>query len=286
MKNQIFRILILSILCVLVLSTVAAAQQPAMIKRTAQKTDSFDFGPGGTLAVIGAPKGSITVEGNKGNTIEVTANIEILAPSEADLNRLSEVIGFVTEESLGRIGIISVGTHDKKYLKKRDKKFPKTLVGLPFRIDYVIKVPQYCDLQIDGGVGDLSISGVEGQMRVNYLDSAAKITLLGGGITTTIGTGTLDILIPTRSWRGRFADMQLANGTMNVYLPPHLNAEVDAVILRTGKIENVFDELKPRARKIAFTDTAIAAKAGNGGIPLKFTVGDGTLRILPAGKPE
>ena len=57
------------------------------------------------------------------------------------------------------------------------------------------------------------------------------------------------------------------------------NAELDAVILRTGNIENTFPDLKPRDRKVAFTDKSIIAKAGVGGAPLKFSVGDGTLKL-------
>ena len=187
------------------------------------------------------------------------------------------------EESLGRIGVISIGTHDKKYMKKLGKKFPKHLLGLPFRIDYVIKVPQYCDLQIDGGKGDLVISGVEGAMRLNCLETNAKVDLVGGSATGVFGKGTVDFTVPSSSWRGRFADVALSSGDMNIHLPAGLNAEVDATILRTGKIENIFAGFKPRVRKAEFTDKSLVAKSGVGGIPLKFTVGDGTLKISGLG---
>lgn len=264
----------------------ALAQTKPLLKRTTSKTDRLDFGSGGTLSIIGVPNGSIRVEGWQKNEIEISAEIEVHANSEADLERISKITGFVLEESSVRTGITSLGIHDKKYLKKVDKKFPKTLLGLPFRIDYVVKVPRYTDLEIDGGKGDLTVTGVEGVMRINYLDTNAKIDLVGGEIRATFGAGTVDVSIPTRSWRGRFADIQLATGTMNVGLPPSLNADVDASILRTGKIENSFTEFKPRVRRAEFTDKSIVAKSGTGGISLKFTVGDGTLKIAPFGKPS
>lgn len=282
---KINRTFFLAIL-VVVFSFSAFAQSKPLIKRTTTKTDRLDFGVGGTLAVIGAPNGSIRVEGWSNREIEITAEIEIQAETEEDIARLSKVTTFAMEESLGRTGIISVGTHDKKYMKGVDKKFPKTLLAMPFRIDYVIKVPRYCDLQIDGGKGSLYISGVEGEMRINYLESDAKIDLVGGGIIATFGSGSVDITIPTRSWRGRFADVQVASGTMNLNLPTGLNADFDAMILRTGKIENAFAGFVPRTRKGEFTEKAIAAKAGTGSVPLKFTVGDGTMRITEIGKPS
>ena len=268
------------------LSISSFAQTPSLIKRTTYKTETLDFSVGGTLSVAGAPNGSIRVEGWSKNEIEISAEIEIQAATEADLNELAKVTTYVLEESTGRAGIISVGTHDKKLIKKIAKKFPKHLIGLPFKIDYVIKVPQYCDLEIDGGKGDLFIAGIEGAMKVNFLESKAVMNLVGGGVFATFGAGTVDVYVPVRSWRGRFADIQMAIGTMNVSLPAGLNAEVDAAILRTGKIDNTYLELKPKTRKDAFTEKLIAAKSGVGGVPLKFTVGDGNLNIFAMKKPN
>lgn len=257
----------------------------SLIKRTTYKNETFEFGAGGTISIIGAPQGSISIEGWSKNEIEVSAEIETQAMTEADLTKLAEVSGIVFDEVRGHLRIISVGTHDKDYMKRVGKKFPKNLLGLPFKVDYKIKVPKYCDLEIDGGNGDFSLSGVDGTMQIKYLNSNAKIELIGGAIQATIGAGKVDISIPTRNWRGRFADIQLASGNMNVWLPFSLNAEVTASILRTGKIENLFTELKPR-NKIAFTEKSIAAKAGNGGVPLNFTVGDGDMNISQYKKPE
>jgi hypothetical protein len=260
-------------------SIAAFAQAQPLHKRTTYKTDRLDFGAGGTLAVTGAPVGSIRVEGWKNREIEISAEIQVQGNSEADVARLSEITTFVLEESLGRTGIISVGTHDKKYMKQLGKKLPKHLLTMPFRIDYVIKVPQYCDLQIDGGRGDLTIAGVDGTMKLNFLETNARIDLVGGGTTAVFGKGTVELTVPSVAWRGRFADVSLANGDMKVVLPNGVNAELDATILRTGKIENTLAELKPRVRKAEFTDKSIVAKSGSGGVPLKFTVGDGSLKI-------
>jgi len=265
---------------VAVFSQAKAKPTPGpLLKRTTTKTDRFDFGVGGTVIISGAPVGSIRVEGWKNREIEISAEIEVSANSEADLTRLSEATTFVLQESLGRTEITSVGTHDKKYLKQLDKKFPKQLIGLPFRIDYVIKVPHYSDLDIDGGIGDLEISGIEGNLKLNYLETNARINLVGGGTTAVFGKGTVELTVPSASWRGRFADVSLANGDMSVHLPGSMNAELDATILRTGKIENGLTGLKPRVRKEEFTDKSIVAKWGLGGIALKFTVGDGLLKI-------
>ncbi len=256
------------------------------VKRTTTKTDKFDFGVGGTVSITGAPNGFIHVVGSPKNEIEITADIEIQAGSEADLAKLAQVTTFVTEESTGRVGIITAGTHNRLGDKKLWKKFPKNLLGLPFRIDYTVRVPQYCDLQIDGGKGDLSVVGVEGNLRINSVESNAKLALIGGGVSATFGAGTVDVTMPDRSWRGNAVDVQLASGTMSIHLPANLSAEIDAIVLKSGKIENVFTNFKPRTRTVTFTDKSILAKAGNGGVAMKFTVGDGTLKLMQIAKPN
>lgn len=265
---------------ILAFSLCAGAQTTGqMIKKTTYKTDAVEFGAGGTVSVTGAPNGSISIEGWSKNEIEVSAEIEIQAATEADLAQLATVNSFVIDQGFNTTRIVSVGTFDKAYMKRTAKKFPKALLGMPFKIDYKIKVPRYCDLNITGGDGDFTLAGVDGEIFVKYLNSNAKINLIGGSLQATFGGGTVDVTIPTRSWRGRFADIQLAAGTMSVQLPLSFNAEVDALVLRTGQIENSFAELKPKSRSAQFTDKSISAKAGVGGVPLKFTVGDGTLKI-------
>ncbi len=265
-------------------STFAFSQK--LIKRTDYKTETFELGAGGTISIIGAPEGSVSIEGWAKNEVEVSAEIEKQAPTEADLSKLADVNGVVFDIEREHLRIISVGTHDKEYLKRVNKNFPKNLIGMPFKVNLKLKVPKYCDIDVNGGNGDFTISGVDGMMQIKYLNSNAKIELIGGAISATFGAGMVDVAIPTRNWRGRFAEIQLAKGTMNVQLPFSLNAEVNANILRTGKIENTFTELKPKTKGNSFTDKSISAKAGNGGVSINFTVADGDLNISQYKKPE
>lgn len=277
---MIKRNLLLVCLSTVFISCMVLGSSAQTLKRTTTKTDRFDFGSGGTVSITGAPNGSIRVVGNAKNEIEITAQIEIQAASEADLDRLAKVTTFGTDESLGRVSIISSGTHNKLGDKKAWKKFPKSLLGLPFKIDYVISLPKFTDLEINGGKGDLSVSGIEGALKITSVESNAKLDLIGGGVSVTFGSGTVDITMPNRSWRGNAIDAALSSGTMSVHLPSSISAELDATILKSGKIENAFVDFKPRTRNAPFTDRSILAKAGSGGISMKFTVGDGTLKLL------
>ncbi len=259
------------------------AQTGKLLKRTTYKTEKVDFGVGGTISIVGAPSGSIVIEGWQKNEVEISAEIEVQAENDADLALLANVNTFTFEVTMGRLSILSVGTNDKAYLKRNAKKFPKRLLTMPVRFDYKIKVPVFSDLEIDGGRGDFDLAKVEGAMRINFLETTARLKFSGGGIAATFGSGSVTIEILARSWRGQGANIQLGKGVMNLYLPLNLNAEFDASILRTGKIDNAYDILKPRDRT-QFTEKLINAKAGNGGAKLIFTVGDGDLRIEPNGQ--
>ena len=257
----------------------AFAQETAkLIKRTTYKNENIDFGAGGTVTIVGAPAGGISVEGWQKNQIEISAEIEVQAETEADLAELARIDGFVIDNDFGHLRILSVGTHDKDYLKRTAKKFPKRLLGLPFKIDYKIKVPFYCDLEIDGGRGDFNLSNVRGAMQIKFLESNAKMNLTGGNVIATFGGGNVEINVPARSWRGRSLDIQLASGNLDVYLQTNLNSDINASILRTGKIENLIDSLKPRDHA-TFSEKSVTARNGTGGASLSFTVGDGTIKM-------
>ena len=284
MKNQkLFGLFLFAIIFVNLTVVSTIAQTNPLIKRTTYKTETVEFSVGGAVSIIGAPVGSIVVEGWQKNAVEISAEVEMQAATEVDLAELARVNGFVVDDGFEHIRITSVGTHDKNYMKRVAKKFPKNLLGSPLKIDYVIKVPARTDLQIDGGRGDLTLSNVDGATRINFLESNAKLNLIGGSVIATFGTGAVKVVIPNRSWLGRSADIQLASGTMSVQLPLNLNADLDARVLRGGQIENAIINIKPRDRR-KFTEKSITAIAGSGGAVLTFTVGDGTLKLLETEK--
>lgn len=266
------------LLFLLIGTSFVFAQTNQLIKRTTYKTDTAELGAGGTVTIVGAPNGSITIEGWNKNEVEVSAEIEMQAPTEADLALLATISGFVIDPQFGHVRIISIGTYDKDYLKRVAKKFPKNLLNSPLKIDYKIKVPRYSDLDINSGKGDLKLANVEGAMQIKAFEGNASLDLIGGTVNATFGSGNVDVKINSRSWRGRQAAFQVATGTLNVLFPNNMNAEVDASVLRNGKIENSLTDLKPRDRS-KFSEKQMLAKAGNGGALLSFTVGDGTLKM-------
>ncbi len=253
-------------------------QPKALLTRTSTRHENARLGYGGTVTIIGAPKGSIVVEGWQRNEVDLTANIELHAETEADLDQLAKVNTFVFDVDLNHINILTSGTHDREFMKKSAKKFPKNLLNLPWKIDYRLHVPASTDVEINAGHGPITFSGVEGALRLNATEGDVALTLTGGVASATVGAGTVRLVIPVRSWRGSGVDLRVAAGVVNVEVPPGFSGDIDADILRSGKIANLFDGLAPR-EKPGISETVMRARAGVGGPFFKFTVGDGAINL-------
>ena len=252
-----------------------------LLTRSATRRETRRFAYGGTVTLIGAPRGAVTVEGWARNEVELVAEIELKGPTEADLDQLATVNSFVFDEDMNHLSVLTTGTHDRAFMKRAAKNFPKRLLNFPWKIDYRLRVPINTDLEINAGHGPVKLSAVEGAIRVSATESETALTLTGGTVSTTVTAGVITFSVPVRSWRGGGADIRIASGTINVELPPGFSADIDAEVLRTGKIVNTYEGLAAR-EKPGITERTVRARAGAGGAYFKFTVGDGTVNIKRA----
>ena len=265
----------------------AQSQTPPapLLKRTTTRREVRRLGFGGSLTLYGAPVGSVTIEGWSKGEVEITAEVEQSADTEENLNRLASLNGFVLDEDLSHLRLTTVGTHDRKYLKRAARDLPKGLEAMPWKIDYHVRVPASVDLELYTGRGALTVTGVEGALRINAGDGPADFTLAGGDVEATLRSGAVSVRVPARSWRGRGMSVRLASGDLSVELPAGFSGDLDAEVLRAGRVENSYAGLAPREQTQA-SERALHSRAGQGGAPLSFTVGDGTIRIIQEGRKQ
>ena len=281
MTRSLLLLTILLLSATPVFSQKTAVPELQLLTRTSTRRESHRFNYGGTVTLIAAPRGSVTVEGWSRNEVELTANIELKGPTEADLDQLAAVNNFVFDEDMNHLSILTTGTHDRVYMKRTAKNFPKKLLNMPWKIDYRLRVPINTDLEVNAGHGEVKLSGVEGALRISATESDTALTLTGGTISTTVTAGSITLSIPARSWRGSGADIRIASGTINVDLQPGFSGDIDAEILRTGKIVSTYEGLASR-EKPGITERTVRARAGAGGAFFRFTVGDGMVNIRKA----
>jgi len=280
-----FSIAALTFLALTAFTNTSTAQQkrsslptPTLLTRTTTRQEIRRLAYGSTVTIVGAPQGSITVEGWPQSQVQITADIELHGETEEDLNRLAAVNGWVLDDDSNHLQVLTTGTHDKVFMRKVAKNFPKKLIALPWKIDYRVRVPTGVDLEINAGRGPITISGVEGAITLTATESDTQMTLTSGTIIATVAVGRINVRIPTRSWRGSGADLRVAAGDVNIELPAGFNGDIDADVLRNGQISGTFTGLESRQRP-GITDRIVRARAGAGGAFFKFTVGDGAIRI-------
>lgn len=259
-------------------SEAQPAQAAPLLTRSTTRHETRRFGHGGTVTLIGPPNGSITIEAWPRSEVDITADIELRAATEDELAQLAVVNGFILDEEVNHLRILTTGTHDKQFMKRAARNFPKKLMGLPWKIDYRIRVPAYTDLEVNTGSGPFKLTGVEGTIRIMAVEAKADLTLVGGYVMATVERGSVNVRLTARSWRGAGADIRLASGDLTLELPAAASLDINGDVLRSGQIERAYEGLEPRERT-TFTPRSIRARAGAGGSTLAFTVADGTLRI-------
>ena len=252
--------------------------RPPLLLRTTTRHELRRFPFGGTVTIVGAPAGSITVEGWSRSEVDISADIQLQADTEADLDLLATVNTIVFDEDMNHLRVLTTGTHDKAFMKAVAKKFPKTLLGLPWKIDYRVRVPLSTDLEINGGNGAITLTGVEGNIQISGAESVANINASSGTLSATIAVGKVNLNIPSRSWRGVGADVRLAAGEVTLELPVGFNGDIDAEILRLGEVVDSYGGLESR-EKPGITPQVMKVRAGSGGAFFRFTVGDGKIYI-------
>ncbi len=258
---------------------MAVAPQAPLLKRTMTRRETKRLGHGGTLTINGAPEGSITIEAWPKSEVEIVAEIEVSANTEEELAQLAAVNSFILESNFNHLRVNTVGTHDRKYMKNAARDFPKKLLSLPWKIDYRLRVPAVVDLVITTGSGPLTLTGVDGSVRLTTGGGASVLTLVGGDFEGTIASGPVNLRVPTRSWRGRGLTLRLISGDLTVELPAGFNGDVNADVLRTGRVENSHPGLAPREDDPPPTERSLHVRGGGGGAILSFTVVDGALRL-------
>ncbi|MEJ7713753.1 MAG: hypothetical protein WKF84_28880 [Pyrinomonadaceae bacterium] len=141
---------------------------------------------------------------------------------------------------------------------------------MPWQINYHLRVPQSTDLFIYAGEGTLKLSGIEGAFEFEETAQTRQLELSGGTVKGVIGRGSALLKISGRSWRGNGAIIQVGVGDLTIELPAGFNADIDAAVLRTGKVENTYSDLTPLELTTP-TDHLFKGRSGAGGARFDFT---------------
>jgi hypothetical protein len=198
-----------------------------LLQRVAAVERTVPSGYGASIDMTGAPQGGVQIATWREQTIEIDARIELNAPSEEDLDRLSSIVGFTIEPLATGVVVKTTGPHDKALLKQL-KGFPSRLEKMPWRIDYLVWVPEFTAVNLRVYDGDVSIEGVNGFINVACARGPITLRDLGGTVVAATGYGDVNVVSHQKSLRGGNLDAQTTNGNVFVTLPKGFMGVVDA----------------------------------------------------------
>lgn len=179
----------------------SAPAAPKLVQRSETIEREVPAGYGTVVTVTAGPHGGVQVSAWRERKVRVEARIELNAPTEADLALLAKVIGVSVEPNPTSIKVTTKGPHDKKWMKGV-KDFPKQLLTMPWRIDYVVWVPEYTSLSVEVSDGETLVEGISGIISVANTHGDIRLTNISGATQVTASAGSLTIATRDRSWRG------------------------------------------------------------------------------------
>jgi hypothetical protein len=226
-----------------------------LVHRTVTVEREVDAAYGEELRITTGPKGGVKIVTWRQPKIHVEAHIEVDAPTEADLEMLAHTIAIYVDPSPTSVEVTTRGPHDKDWMKGI-KNFPKRLLTMPWRIDYVVQVPEYTSLAIGVVDGDTVVEGVNGIISIVNARGDVHLTNISGATQASTGAGNLFVTTPERSWHGgNFGGS--CTGDLLFVAPAGFSAELTATA--PGGV-TLIDSGKPHSLGQDFKDCL-----GNGG---------------------
>jgi hypothetical protein len=237
----------------LVLVAVGAGQDSAthsLKHRVVTIRKEVSAGFGGGLQLTSEPPGNVTIVGSKRQAVEVEATCDLYAPSEEDLDRLGEVVGFTALPDFTNIIVESSGPHDKNYMKAF-KDFPKRLRKMPFQVHYNITVPSYTGLDLTVADGAVMIEGVNGLVNVRCVRGPVTLRNVTGSVELECWDGAIDIYSDQRTWPGGGLTATTRRGGITMHVPRDYAARLVAraaggVFIEDGELLSLGPEVERR----------------------------------------
>jgi len=183
-------------------------------QRISMIEQEVDAGYGGGVHVETGPHGGVQVSAWREHKVRVEARVELNAPTEADLDLLTKVVGILVDPSATDVEVTTRGPHDKKWMKGI-KGVPKDLLRMPWRIDYVVWVPEYTAVAIEVNDGDALVDGVNGIISVVSAHGDVRLSNVAGATRATAAGGNIVITTHDRGWRdGNLSATAFGNVTL------------------------------------------------------------------------
>ena len=238
-------------LCIVLLLLSASIVVAATEERIIQQT--FPLNEQGTIELSNV-NGDVTIRGWDKNEVDMKATKR--APSD-----YLDLIEIKIDSTPARLSI--------------ETKYPRGRKESNVSVTYELMVPKHAALSaIENVNGEIEISGVEGQIKINTVNGSAEIE----GSKSAVDAETVNGRI-TAKWSDfpKQGDVMLrtVNGGLKLHLPDNVNADVKASSMN-GNIRTDF----PITVQGQFVSRKLSGRIGAGGTSIDLETVNGSIDII------
>jgi hypothetical protein len=218
--------------------------------------------------------GNIEVSGWSGNQIEITAYKKVRTDNRERAEQLMEHLEIDINISGNELRIETI--HPRRQ-KNHDSGFLSWLFSLGDNggasVDYVIKVPQKMDLDLNSTNGEVNVSKCEGIIDLHTTNGKIMADKIKGSVNCKTTNGSIHAYLD-KVYQKEDMTFKSTNGSIKVYIPGDTNADVEAETTN-GSISCDL----PIRGKIRQSKRYFYGEINNGGSLIYLKTTNGSIRI-------
>lgn len=210
--------------------------------------------------------GSIEVTGWDRRVIDVQAEIRVKAASKDKARRIYEQIEFDVEHEAGALSIRA----DLPRIRK-DGLWGESATSVS--VNYIVRVPHGCDVDLQSVNGRINASEIEGAFRLRTVNGGIRLLSRAGAGEMESVNGALDCRLGKLSGGGKLR-LKTTNGSIDLRLPGPTSADFEARTLNGSvkvdlELANVKQSRRNRVSgRLGGGDGSIKLRTVNGRIAL------------------
>lgn len=242
--------------CVIAVALLASGSLFASV--TEEETYTYTLNDGGRFSVANV-NGSITVTGERGDTVEIIATKK--ADNQDDLDEIEIEISHSANE-------IVIETE----IGKSNSWFSGGRSG---EVKYVISVPLGTELDsVDTVNGDVNISGVSGNVVAESVNGELELSGLAADANLSTVNGSIEATFDKLEGQ-QSVKAETVNGRVTIYLPQNADVDVSADTLNGGINGKDFGLETDKG----FVGSDLNGKIGKGSARLNIDTVNGSVKV-------
>jgi DUF4097 and DUF4098 domain-containing protein YvlB len=211
------------------------------------------------LDIEAGPNGGVSVRGWNRQEVWVRARVEGHA-KDGDA-AAKELAGKVTlDMSAGRIAA----------------RGPESRGDKNWSVSFEVFVPHRMDLSAKSVNGGMSLSDVEGQLRLNTVNGGVSLARVAGDVHGRTSNGGVSVDLEGKRWQGAGLDLATTNGGVTIALPADYSADL-RVSTTNGGVSSDFGT--PMRDETGLRRKEYERVLGNGGPPVRVVTTNGGVRV-------